>query len=250
MEHFSKEQYIQEMQYNFPYHYLGLYSEVYRELIHRHYLSILKTNVSLLKPFTGQRLLDVGCGDGRFCYELRRENVEIYGIDYSNRAIAFAKAFNPSGQFLVGNVTELNYDNFFDIIALIEVLEHIPLDEINICIASLKKQLKPGGRLLLSVPSVNLPLQKKHYQHFTPEMLLRHFKDGFNLIIKKGHTKSGKAWKHYVALRKRGQVLWPLRGKIPFIKKYTDNIIRYYESIKMCEIEQAISLIFMFEKMS
>ena len=248
MKQLSKEQAVQEKQYCFPYHYLDLYSGVYREIILRHYLSLLRTNVKMLKPFIGQKILDAGCGDGRFCYELGNENVELTGIDYSDRAIAFARAFNPSGTFLVGDVTTLNYKNHYDIATLIMVLEHIPPDEISNCVISLHKLIKPGGKLLVSVPSVNLPLQEKHFQHFSPETLLIHFREGFDLIEKRGHTQSGKEWKRYDSMRKRAQILWPLRRKIPLIKKYTDHVVDYYKSIEDCDINQAISITLLLEK--
>lgn len=248
MKHLSKEQSIQEEQYSFPYHYLSLYSDVHRELIHSHYLSILRTSVELLKPFTGQKLLDVGCGDGRFCFELRHENINTIGIDYSKRAIAFAKAFNPSGKFFVGDITKFSYKNYFDIVTLVEVLEHIPPNDIEKFVASLHQLIKPGGRLLVSVPSINLPIQEKHYQHFTLETLLNHFGNKFDLIEGKGHTKSGSAWKRYVVMRKLAQFFWPLRGKNPFVNKYIHYVINYYKSIERCDINQAISIILLLEK--
>lgn len=64
------------------------------------YLHRLEMVKQLLRPFSGQYVLDAGCGDGRLCYELRKENVQVMGVDMSERAISFAKAFNPDINFL------------------------------------------------------------------------------------------------------------------------------------------------------
>ena len=61
-------------------------------------------------------------------------------------------------------------------------------------------------------------------------------------------AKSGKAGKRYIGMQKRAQVLWPLRSQIPFVREYTDHVIRYYKSLEHCDIEQAISLILLLEK--
>ena len=248
MKQLTKEQNAQEQQYYFPYHYLGLQLELYRELEHRHYLSVMKICKEMLRPFNGQKILDAGCGDGRFCYEFRNENVEVLGVDYSERAIGFAKAFNPSMQFCVADLTQLDYENHFDIVTLIEVLEHIPPEKIKDCISSLSRALKIGGRLLVSVPTVNLPLHKKHYQHFTMKTLLSIFGDEFNLISKCGHTKSGKAWKRYNSKLKCGYLLWPLRNKLSIVKRYFNHIANYYSKIVNCDVEEAITIILLLGK--
>lgn len=122
---------LQEEEYKFPYHYLDLYSDFYSRVRNRVNYSILKIVKEALQPFDGQSILDAGCGDGRSCYELRDENVNIVGVDCSQRAIAFAKAFNSSVEFHVADLADFRIDRKFDYITLVEVLEHISPEKIH-----------------------------------------------------------------------------------------------------------------------
>ena len=51
-------------------------------------------------------------------------------------------------------------------ITLIETLEHIPVDKIKSFIKGIDYYLKKDGLLLITVPSKNIAVQPKHYQHF------------------------------------------------------------------------------------
>lgn len=249
MAQLTNRQQYQEEQYIFPYHYLSLHFELYRRVVHLRYLSLLRVIKEMLKPFEGQRLLDAGCGDGRFCYELRDENVDVVGWDYSQKAIAFAKVFNPSVEFHVVDLINLRHEEEFDIITLIEVLEHFPPETVSVVIANLWRALRPGGRLLVSAPTTNMSLSEKHYQHFTVETLEKLFVPMFEPVTKRGHTKGGKTWIRYNQLQKSAKLVWPLRNKVPGINKflrYVENY--YYKKVETCEINQADGIIEIFEK--
>ena len=86
------------------------------------YVSRLRVVKDLLRPFVGQRVLDAGCGDGRFCFEIKDEDVDVTGIDYSERALAFAKAFSPEVEFSVQDLKDIKLEGQFDTIVLIETL--------------------------------------------------------------------------------------------------------------------------------
>lgn len=157
----SKEQKIQEDEYFFPYHYLDLISPL-NNFEYIAYLSFVKSFL----PLNGERILDFGCGDGRFEYLLKDSNCKIFGVDYSKKAISFARAFNKTPKFFEKNIYELNFSEKFDFIVSIETLEHIPFDELEGIIKKISMLLKTKGKFIISVPSKNIPLSKKHYQHF------------------------------------------------------------------------------------
>jgi len=48
---------------------------------------------------------------------------------------------------------------------MIETLEHIPDDQINDVVHSVHNLLPQNGRLVISVPTTNNPLNSKHYRH-------------------------------------------------------------------------------------
>jgi len=155
------------------------------------YLSMLSIIKDMLQPFAGKKILDAGCGDGRFCYEMSRENVDILGIDYSERAVRFARAFNPSVEILCGDLSQMSFLEEFDIIVIVEVIEHIPPKNIASVLKSLSKALKHDGRLLVSVPTSNDQTAKKHYQHFTQESLEQLLRKFFTLEKIVGNSRGG-----------------------------------------------------------
>lgn len=176
----SKEQNIQEGQYEFPYHYIPSadgegFSQTKTLRWGYEYMAYLDFVLDLLAQHRFDSLLDVGCGDGRLLFELDKKfkNKKLAGIDYSARSIAFAKAFNPNIKFLVGNITKDPLtEEKYDAVTLIEVLEHIAPESAPGFLVKLAGYLKPGGMLLLTVPSKNIPLNAKHYRHFGTKDLL------------------------------------------------------------------------------
>jgi 2-polyprenyl-3-methyl-5-hydroxy-6-metoxy-1,4-benzoquinol methylase len=162
-------QQIQEDEYVFPYHYMDLVNDYERRIGFLHYYNRLNRVKELLGPYKGQSILDAGCGDGRFCYELRLENVRLTGVDFSEKALAFARAFVPGVPFIAGDLRNLELPEKYDGAAMLETVEHIKPDEITSVLKGLASHLKPGAMAVFTVPSVNVPLLPKHYQHFSEE---------------------------------------------------------------------------------
>src|SRR3546814_6730143 len=91
----------------------------------------------------------------------------ITGVDRSPRAIRFARAFHPDIDFRVGDASSLS--DQFDLVTAIEVLEHVPNDELPAFIRALRDRCRPGGYLIVSVPSALMPVQSKHFRHYRSE---------------------------------------------------------------------------------
>ncbi len=246
MDNLTNEQRVQEEEFIFPYHYLSLLGGSYPNI---EQLSILRVIKETIAPFKGQQLLDAGCGDGRFCYELRNENITVTGVDYSEKALGFARAFNPSVRFYQADLCNLHFKNEYDIITLIEVLEHVEPEKVEKVISSLWEALRDNGCLIVSVPSINMKLISKHYQHFTMEKLIELFAPKFKPIKKTGHTNNKRIGNHYRRLRKMCKLLWPWRNKLPCIIRFGDYVEQYYiRKVECCRPEDARRLIVMFKK--
>lgn len=170
---------IQESQYHFPYHYLvrfgdGVFSQVRQVRWGYIYASYVQFILKRLSEEHFDTLLDIGCGDGKFVFEARRTFPQrvIDGVDYSEQAIQFARAFNPTSTFYAGDITKAaTVPQTYDAATLVEVLEHIPPPEVPEFVKAVSSLLKEKGLFLISVPCDNDPVSEKHYQHFNKETL-------------------------------------------------------------------------------
>jgi SAM-dependent methyltransferase len=225
----NPHQQTQESQYAFPYHYLDVGSDHHRQVIAIEYLSLLNRVKRQLAPFHGQSILDAGCGDGRFCYELRSERAEVTGVDYSERALAFARAFNPDVQFHCQPLHTLELGREFDAITLIEVIEHIPPPLLPQAIQRIARHLSSAGRLVVTVPSKNLPLSPKHEQHFDEASLRAVLEPSFTVESVTGYARTGWERRIYLLLRQAGALLYPPSVVVPELRRYYDLLSAFYE---------------------
>ena len=169
----DEKQTIQEVQYEFPYHHLcslgkdfSLHKYLYWGCEYASYLEYVIDKIREHK--NGNSILDIGCGDGKLLNELSRifSTDRIIGIDYSPRAAAIARYFNPTLDIHAGDVANQRVSNVADVVTLVEVLEHIPIDEVFAFVKGIRNHIKKDGVLILTVPSTNVPTNKKHFQHF------------------------------------------------------------------------------------
>ena len=106
------------------------------KLIHQH-----------LGDLHGRRVLDVGCGKGRFArlFHEQEPAAEIWGLDISEEMLRFV----PEGiHTRAGSMTELPFeDAFFDAAYATESLEHAV--EIEKAVSEICRVVKPGGRIAI-----------------------------------------------------------------------------------------------------
>lgn len=117
-------------------------------------------------------VLDVGCGDGRFLNFLNETKgyKKLKGVDLSEKAIRLAQAMNDKSiEFERKDIADETEK--YEAITCIEVLEHIPEEELGNFLRGISNALDNGGRVFVTVPSVNVPLNKKHYRHYTLGLL-------------------------------------------------------------------------------
>jgi len=183
---------IQEDEYRFPYHWFledrGLkFGDVL------HYQGYIELAIKLLSPLNGKRILDAGCGDGRVSYELIKNGADVFGIDFSRRAIEFAKLLVTEAEFHVGDLKALAdfKDEFFNGVVMLEVLEHMPVQEMSACLKEINRVLIDGGKFVVSVPSDRVKLIDKHYKHFSEHELKELLENNFRVEKVVGyHRKS------------------------------------------------------------
>lgn len=98
-------------------------------------------------------VLDIGAGYGFIEERLAGKKIDLYGNDISDQAIKILKKrFN--GHFKKENILNMKYKNdFFDVIFMLEVLEHIPPSKTFDVLGNINRMLKKDAVFILSVPT-------------------------------------------------------------------------------------------------
>ena len=111
----------------------------------------LKTFKDLVKD--EEKVLDLGCGNGRLLELLQDKKIEYVGLDNSQKLIEIAKEKHPNFQFLVADALSLPFlADSFDKVFSISVFHHIPSEEFRLkFLEEIKRILKPKGILILTV---------------------------------------------------------------------------------------------------
>lgn len=99
----------------------------------------------------GQRVLDVGCGDGALACTLARRGADVVGVDpdpemveaANRRAVALAN----HAEFAEGHVERLPFpDDSFDVVVAVTVLCFV--GDASAAISEMVRVLRPNGRLV------------------------------------------------------------------------------------------------------
>ena len=100
-----------------------------------------------------EKILDLGCGNGRYFPFFKEKKVDYFGVDGSSELIRIAKNKYQQGRFLVGDALDLSFpNNFFNKVYSIAVLHQIPSDELRSrLLKEIKRILKSKGLLILTV---------------------------------------------------------------------------------------------------
>jgi SAM-dependent methyltransferase len=114
-------------------------------------------NLALLRHGPSDaRVLDVGCGSGALGAHLRKRGNVVWGIDTANDIAD--QASRRLNRFMLADICDgacidkLLGDERFDVIVFADVLEHLS-DPVG-TLRSYMRFLRPGGRVLVSVPNV------------------------------------------------------------------------------------------------
>lgn len=121
---------------------------------------------------TDIRVLDIGIWRGEMLTCFRNWGYENSSwVDISPSTVAFCTSIGLRCELCSDTADWLNKQTgAFDIITLIDVLEHIPKDKTIAFIEALKNALKPNGKVIIQVPNLQSPDWQLHrYNDFTHE---------------------------------------------------------------------------------
>ncbi|WP_249975850.1 class I SAM-dependent methyltransferase [Vreelandella olivaria] len=112
---------------------------------HAHFVP--KQGIDVLKqlaPQPGERILDLGCGDGTLTAQLVQRGADVLGIDASEDMVNAARLRGVTARVVDGH--QLPFDHEFDAVFSNAAL-HWMLDP-QAVLAGVKRALKPGGRFV------------------------------------------------------------------------------------------------------
>jgi 2-polyprenyl-3-methyl-5-hydroxy-6-metoxy-1,4-benzoquinol methylase len=171
------------------------------------------------------RVLDVGCGEGQFLRLARERGLSGVGFDWDERRAARARAAGLETatedweRFLAARP-----DAEFDAAVLFDVLEHAP--EPSVLVRGLRRLLKPGGLLAITVPNESrpLPFGRENYDypphHFTrwTRTAMKAFleREGFEIVRQDASMRASFYFRDVVAsklaIEPAARLLRRLRG--------------------------------------
>jgi O-antigen biosynthesis protein len=120
------------------------------------YFSCDRPELVRLIPAEATRILEVGCGEGRFARTLRAarpgSRLEIVGVEVNPSAGEAARS--ALDRLIVGNAEELDVscENYFDCVVFADVLEHL-VDPWKM-LRRARGFLREGGRIVASIPNI------------------------------------------------------------------------------------------------
>lgn len=165
-------------------------------------MSLTTVDFRRLHLAPGQRVLDLGCGEGRHAISAWLEApVQVVGLDLggadlataAGRAAEFAAPDAAAARTLGwvrGSGLRLPFaDDTFDRVICAEVLEHVP--DYQTVLDEIRRVLKPGGVLAVSVP------------RFGPEWVCWKLSDGYH-EVEGGHIRIFRQGELRAAVERRG----------------------------------------------
>ncbi|HAL72879.1 MAG TPA: SAM-dependent methyltransferase [Verrucomicrobiales bacterium] len=122
---------------------------------------VIPQSLALLKPQKGERILDLGCGQGVFSRAMADKGAQVTGVDAAPTLIVKARTY-PSRtpiRYYDRDAAQLAGLGEFDAASAILCLQN--MEHLDTVIAATATVLKPGGRMLwvLNHPAFRIPRQ-------------------------------------------------------------------------------------------
>ena len=147
-----------------------------------------KATYNFIQVYKGMKVLDVGCGVGRWCVEFARRGAEVTGVDISGEMIRLAsdnmRKEGLDGRLMVMSVDEMDFpDNSFDLVHCAGVLMHVTdPDKFRKSCLNIIRVVRPGGQILLQ----ELAPRKRWKTELDGHMVGRTFKEYRDMFESEG----------------------------------------------------------------
>jgi 2-polyprenyl-3-methyl-5-hydroxy-6-metoxy-1,4-benzoquinol methylase len=189
----------------------------------------------------GDKILDVGCGNGRLLEAFKNKKINYTGVDASESLIEHAQKLYPNNKFLAGDVLDLGKipEMNFDYVFSIALLHHLPGSDLRIAaLKQLKNKVAENGKIIIIV--WNLWSQKKFkkliYKFFLLKLIKKNLPFGrmdFGDILFDWKNSAGEAQsrRYYHAFTKMELRKIIKKAGLKIDKLYKDEF-NYYAILK------------------
>lgn len=162
----------------------------------------------------GDKVLDIGCGNGFFIEMLQEAGVNAVGIDIDQHKViqGHAKGLNiqrKRAEYFLNDKKE-EYDGIF----LGYIIEHLPVHEVLHLLIQCTKALKRSGKLIILSPNIENPIASESFWlHIThvrpyPKLLLIHILELLGLYVKETQLLEDATEYSVVAQKNCYEILW------------------------------------------
>jgi len=198
-----------------------------------------------------KKIIEIGCGNGDYLEILHKMPVKVYGLEYSDKAVAVCrnKGLNVSKGFVENEKYQIGgfpYDAFL----CLSFLEHIP--EPNSFLRGIWHNLKENGLGLIEVPNFDMIIRKKLFSEFIPDHIFYFSKDTLTTALKINGFEVlniREVWHEYiisVEIRKIKKFVPDFIENINNIKNAVQRFIENYQKVAVWGAgHQALALISM-----
>lgn len=135
--------------------FVGAFEQMYRDCPDPWHQDALEpvseeAGLALLRRQPPRRVLDLGCGKGRFTQRLKQSTgASVTALDLSPTAVRIAQSRYPGIQFVTAEIPPLNFpDDSFDLVVAAELLWYV-LPKLQPIFSEVRRVLEPSGRFLI-----------------------------------------------------------------------------------------------------
>jgi ubiquinone/menaquinone biosynthesis C-methylase UbiE len=187
--------------------------------------------IESINPKTGERILDVGCGDGFYLHILSNLGLKLklIGVDFDPNALESAKdnLKKDIPLYQADLMKKLPFtDKSFDKIIVSEVIEHLPNDLKGL--REIYRVLKPGGIVVFSVPNQNYTFLWDPPNWFIEKLTGTHISHGFWAGIWNQHFRLYKQNEFVTLIKKAGYKVLDAQSLTWFSLPFNHHLINLF----------------------
>lgn len=102
-----------------------------------------------VETFSGNKILDIGCGTGTLSNYLSYLGYDVTGVDFAENMISIARELVPNAKFIVSDIGSLELNDKFDGIVLARFLIHFSKEENIKILNKLHHFMNPDASLFI-----------------------------------------------------------------------------------------------------